>query len=95
METSPSGRLIGQRITDSDKGCKCMCQCPLPQLGSQDEIEMSRFMEDFEYVDNLGAGGFATTDKCRCRIDGCLYAIKKAKKRIHNDADQLMEQYLL
>ena len=28
METSPSGRLIGQRITDSDKGCKCMCQCP-------------------------------------------------------------------
>ena len=39
-------------------------------------------MEDFEYVDNLGAGSFATTDKCRCRIDGCLYAIKKAKKRL-------------
>jgi hypothetical protein len=71
----------------------------LPQLGSQDEIELSRYLEDFEEIETIStAGNFSTTIKCRCRIDGCLYAIKRAKKRIHNDADkrkQLKEVFAL
>ena len=70
----------------------------LPVLGSQDSVETSRYMEDFDEMSPIGSGAFSTTIKCRSRIDGCLYAVKRAMHRIRGQADkrkQLMEVFAL
>ena len=40
----------------------------------------SRFLTDFEQLGKLGEGEFGQVFKCRHRIDGCLYAVKRYKK---------------
>lgn len=39
----------------------------------------NRFITDFEVISKLGEGSFGEAFKVRSRIDGALYAIKKAK----------------
>ncbi|KAJ1449721.1 kinase-like domain-containing protein [Pelagophyceae sp. CCMP2097] len=41
----------------------------------------SRFRSDFEVIKNIGSGSFGTVHKVRCRIDGCLYAVKSTRAR--------------
>ena len=38
--------------------------------------------------EQLGSGNFCVTYKCRNRLDGKSYAIKRARKRMHGDADK-------
>jgi serine/threonine protein kinase len=37
----------------------------------------SRFLEDFEDVDILGAGGFGVVYKAKHKLDGQCYAVKR------------------
>eukprot|EP00741_Cyanophora_paradoxa_P008445 tig00001331_g8172.t1 len=49
---------------------------------------ISRYSEDFEEVKEIGGGQFGAVYKCRRRVDGWLYAVKKSRKRIRGDADR-------
>ena len=49
---------------------------------------ISRFHQEFEQVGELGAGEFGTVLKCKNRLDGTMYAIKRSKKKITGMADE-------
>lgn len=44
--------------------------------------ERPRYMTDFEQEGIVGEGSFSTVFKSRNRLDGCLYAIKKLKRKM-------------
>jgi len=59
---------------------------------------LSRYSEDFVELEQLGGGAFGAVFKCRRRIDGWLYAVKKSKQQIRGKAEQecvLSEVYAL
>lgn len=60
----------------------------MPILDENEEVERSRYLEEFEESEQLGSGNFCVTYKCRNRLDGKSYAIKRARKRMHGDADK-------
>ena len=47
-------------------------------------LTTSRFDHDFQYLKEVarGRGSFGSVIKCKSRIDGCLYAVKKIKRKI-------------
>jgi serine/threonine protein kinase len=49
---------------------------------------ISRFHQEFEEQGELGAGEFGVVLKCKNRLDGTLYAIKRSKKQITGMADE-------
>jgi len=58
----------------------------------------SRFNQDFDVIDQLGNGSFGTVYKCLSRLDGCMYAVKAAKRKAKGAADRdrmLKEVYAL
>jgi len=58
----------------------------------------SRYLEDFEELEEIGSGSFSTVYKCRNRIDGWLYAVKQAKRKFQSKGDKektLKEVYAL
>jgi serine/threonine protein kinase len=60
----------------------------MPVLDEYEEVEVSRYLEDFEESEQLGEGNFCITYKCRNRLDGAVYAIKRARRRMHGEADK-------
>jgi hypothetical protein len=48
----------------------------------------SRFHQDFDVIGELGTGSFGTVYKCLSRLDGCLYAVKAAKRKAKGNADR-------
>ena len=60
----------------------------MPILDANEEVERSRYLEEFEESEQLGTGNFCATYKCRNRLDGKSYAIKRARKRMHGEADK-------
>jgi hypothetical protein len=67
-----------------------MVESPLNQVRSdsnKDRIPQSRFNQDFQIVDTIGSGSFGTVYKCLSRLDGCMYAVKAAKKIAKGVAD--------
>lgn len=57
-----------------------------------DRQNIHRYAEEFEQISELGSGEFGTVMKCKFRIDGTFYAIKRSKKPISGLAE---EQQLL
>ena len=45
------------------------------------QIKSNRFATDFEVISKLGEGSFGEAFKVRSRLDGNIYAIKKAKSK--------------
>lgn len=45
-------------------------------ISKDDHIQVSRFDNDFEIVETLGAGNFGKVVKCRNKLDKSMYAVK-------------------
>ena len=43
---------------------------------------------DFDIIGQLGNGSFGTVYKCLSRLDGCMYAVKAAKRKAKGVADR-------
>ena len=66
--------------------------------GETTKQRKSRFQEDFDVIGQLGDGSFGTVYKCLSRLDGCMYAVKAAKRKAKGIADRdrmLKEVYAL
>ena len=50
--------------------------------------QKSRFYQDFDIIGELGTGSFGTVFKCLSRLDGCMYAVKAAKRKAKGNADR-------
>ena len=74
--------------SQSQKSRKRQRRPKMPILDENEEVERSRYLEEFEESEQLGSGNFCVTYKCRNRLDGKSYAIKRARKRMHGDADK-------
>ncbi|WVZ77970.1 hypothetical protein U9M48_025757 [Paspalum notatum var. saurae] len=49
---------------------------------------LSRYRTDFHEVEKIGYGNFSVVFKVLNRIDGCLYAVKRSIKQLHNDGER-------
>ena len=84
---------------------KAFTNCvPLPPNVAQRPSNHSRYLEDFEELEEIGSGSFSTVYKCRNRIgtcipsfssmltavllDGWLYAVKQAKRKFQSSGDR-------
>ncbi|CAN0880704.1 Wee1-like protein kinase [Linum grandiflorum] len=47
---------------------------------------LSRYHTDFHELEQIGAGNFNQVFKVLRRIDGCLYAVKRSNRQLHQDA---------
>jgi len=54
----------------------------------------SRFNQDFDIIGQLGNGSFGTVYKCLSRLDGCMYAVKAAKRKAKgvSDRDRMLKE---
>ena len=59
--------------------------------GFQKDSTRCYFEEEFEVLEEAGSGSFATVFKCRKRIDGWIYAVKKSRKRIRGESQMCAE----
>jgi hypothetical protein len=50
--------------------------------------QTSRFYGDYDIIGELGAGGFGQVFKVLSRLDGCMYAIKAARRKANGRADR-------
>jgi hypothetical protein len=48
----------------------------------QEDGKISRFYKYFELLSVLGSGSFSDVFRCRSRIDGCAYAVKRRRERV-------------
>ena len=54
-------------------------------------VRISRYLQDYQEIGIIGSGSFGIVTKCRSRLDGCIYAIKKvilSPMKIRNDCDE-------
>ncbi|CAN6237074.1 unnamed protein product [Urochloa humidicola] len=49
---------------------------------------LSRYRTDFHEIKKIGHGNFSVVFKVLNRIDGCLYAVKRSIKQLHNDMER-------
>eukprot|EP01135_Chromosphaera_perkinsii_P002374 Nk52_evm28s222 gene=Nk52_evmTU28s222 len=53
---------------------------------------ISRYHEEFEELNRIGAGEFGAVFRCRNRLDGCLYAVKKSLKPITGHEQNVLRE---
>ncbi|KAJ4835535.1 hypothetical protein Tsubulata_041078 [Turnera subulata] len=51
-------------------------------------VGLSRYHTDFHEIQQIGAGNFSCVFKVLKRIDGCLYAVKRSTRQLHQDAER-------
>ena len=75
----PARRNVARRpqADDDDEGMDASSAAP-----------KSRFYQDFDIIGELGTGSFGTVYKCLSRLDGCMYAVKAAKRKAKGNADR-------
>ncbi|XP_047076287.1 wee1-like protein kinase [Lolium rigidum] len=56
-----------------------------PSIGADG---LSRYRTDFHELEQIGYGNFSVVFKVLRRIEGCLYAVKRSNKQLHNDMDR-------
>uniref|UniRef100_A0ACD5TCC3 Uncharacterized protein n=1 Tax=Avena sativa TaxID=4498 RepID=A0ACD5TCC3_AVESA len=56
-----------------------------PSIGADG---LSRYRTDFHELEQIGCGNFSVVFKVLRRIEGCLYAVKRSIKQLHNDMDR-------
>jgi serine/threonine protein kinase len=48
----------------------------------------SRYVDDFDQLEQIGEGSFGTVFKARKRVDGCLYAVKVTRRQMRSEAQR-------
>ncbi|KAM3239685.1 hypothetical protein ACQJBY_053404 [Aegilops geniculata] len=64
---------------------KCKSSGSSPSIGADG---LSRYRTDFHEIEQIGCGNFSVVFKVLRRIEGCLYAVKRSIKQLHNDMDR-------
>ncbi|KAL6888540.1 hypothetical protein ACP4OV_009566 [Aristida adscensionis] len=74
-------------LIDDDIFCARQCKSSgfSPSIGGEG---LSRYRTDFHEIEKIGCGNFSVVFKVLKRIDGCLYAVKRSIKQLHNDMDR-------
>jgi hypothetical protein len=54
----------------------------MPPVLFQEDGKISRFYKYFELLSTLGSGSFSDVFRCRSRMDGCAYAVKRRRERV-------------
>ncbi|XP_058087181.1 wee1-like protein kinase isoform X2 [Magnolia sinica] len=49
---------------------------------------LSRYRTDFHEIEQIGSGNFSLVFKVLKRIDGCMYAVKRSIKQLHQDTER-------
>uniref|UniRef100_A0A804P587 Protein kinase domain-containing protein n=1 Tax=Zea mays TaxID=4577 RepID=A0A804P587_MAIZE len=66
-------------------GRQCNSAVFSPSIGGNG---LSRYRTDFHEIEKIGYGNFSVVFKVLNRIDGCLYAVKRSIKQLHNDMER-------
>ncbi|XP_040857871.1 wee1-like protein kinase 2 [Ochotona curzoniae] len=81
--------------TDPEEG-KLKQGLPAKRCVMRETNMVTRYEKEFLEVEKIGVGSFGTVYKCIKRLDGCVYAIKRATKpsaASSNDSSDLREVY--
>jgi hypothetical protein len=64
---------------------------------AQQYVPQSRFLSDFDVIEELGSGSFGNVFKVLSRLDGCMYAIKVAHRQAKGvlDKERMMKEVCL
>jgi wee1-like protein kinase len=64
--------------------------------GARDQgaLTASQMDRDFVYIGEVASGSFGSVVKVRKRMDGCLYAVKRLKRRVPDGAHKLKNKVL-
>ena len=52
------------------------------QYQAANEADASHYAATFEEINKIGSGSFGEVFKCRHRLDGCLYAVKRSQRSV-------------
>lgn len=55
---------------------------PTSSVQLREDGTVSRFQKNFELLSVLGSGSFSDVLRCRSRMDGCAYAVKRRRGRV-------------
>ncbi|XP_062224139.1 wee1-like protein kinase [Phragmites australis] len=66
-------------------GRQCKSSGFSPSIGGD---SLSRYRTEFHEIEKIGHGNFSVVFKVLKRIDGCLYAVKRSIKQLHNDRER-------
>ncbi|KAF0925065.1 hypothetical protein E2562_015362 [Oryza meyeriana var. granulata] len=66
-------------------GRQCKSSGFSPSVGADG---LSRYRTDFHEIEQIGRGNFSVVFKVLKRIDGCLYAVKRSIRQLHNDRER-------
>ncbi|KAJ0778767.1 putative non-specific protein-tyrosine kinase WEE family [Helianthus annuus] len=67
-----------------DRRSKCAVFFPAALGGDG----LSRYRTDFHEIEQIGTGNFSCVFKVLKRIDGCMYAVKRSTRKLHQDTER-------
>ncbi|MCL4141206.1 UNVERIFIED_CONTAM: hypothetical protein GTU68_045582 [Idotea baltica] len=84
---SPTEEVVVPSEEEPDDDDDASSSHPSKRLSIHD-ANVYRYHEEFLELSLIGRGQFGSVYKCRHRLDGCIYAIKKSLKPVAGSADE-------
>lgn len=60
---------------------------PPPWSAALGAAPLSKYLSDFTELELVGSGSFSKVFRCRKKLDGWIYAVKKSKRHFRGKAD--------
>jgi len=77
--------IYGSELGDTNNSCS---SCESYENESIMKPTISRFKSDFDIIGELGKGSFGAVYKVLSQLDGCMYAVKTALRKVKGNADR-------